>query len=79
MMALVEGMAHRLPDSILCRWPLARVDWDSKDFRLGPPISLPGGSFRIPKLLTVGPELLLQGRVKARVTLGDLEIRQMYP
>lgn len=68
---------------------LARVDWDSKDFRLGPAIPLPGGTFRIPKLMTIGPELLLQGRVKAgvkveghveaRVTLADWEIRQTYP
>ncbi|KAK9856419.1 hypothetical protein WJX84_007168 [Apatococcus fuscideae] len=26
MMALAESLAQRLPDSILCRWPLARVD-----------------------------------------------------
>ena len=26
MMALAETMAQRLPDSIMCQWPLARVD-----------------------------------------------------
>ena len=26
MMALAESLSQRLPDSILCRWPLARVD-----------------------------------------------------
>ncbi|KAI1776334.1 family 18 glycosyl hydrolase [Hypoxylon cercidicola] len=68
---------------------LARVDWDSKDFPLGPPIPFPGGSFKIPGIMTIGPELILQARLKAgikveghveaRVTLADWDIRQTYP
>lgn len=67
---------------------LMTMQWDSKVFSLGE-LPVPGASFRIPGIVTIGPEIRLdarfkagisvEGRVEARVTLADWEIRQTYP
>lgn len=67
---------------------VARVDWDSKVFNIVS-LPIPGGTFKIPGILTVGPQLDLDarfragvsvhGRVEARVSLAEWEIRQTYP
>ncbi|KAL3423877.1 glycosyl hydrolases family 18 protein, partial [Phlyctema vagabunda] len=67
---------------------LAKVDFDSKDFTLAT-LPLPGASFRVPGVMTIGPHFNLDARVKAgiaisgsveaRVEIASWEIRQTYP
>ncbi|KAK5654041.1 hypothetical protein OQA88_7719 [Cercophora sp. LCS_1] len=67
---------------------LAKVEWDSGVKRIAT-LPLPGASFRIPGIVTIGPHFNLdgrfkagfavQGRVEARVTLASWEIQQTYP
>ncbi|KXH59987.1 glycosyl hydrolase family 18 [Colletotrichum salicis] len=67
---------------------IARVDWDSDVFNIVT-LPIPGATFNIPGILTVGPRLDLDarfkagvsvhGRVEARVTVSEWEIRQTYP
>ena len=67
---------------------LARVDWDSHVINLAN-IPLPGAAFKIPGIMTIGPQfsldgrlkaaLAVQGRVEARVTIAEWDVRQVYP
>ncbi|KAK7910554.1 hypothetical protein PG985_013035 [Apiospora marii] len=67
---------------------VARVDWQPEAFEIAK-LPFPGGSFNIPGILTLGPQLKLMGqfkagvsvsgRVEARVSIAEWEIRQTYP
>ena len=59
---------------------VARVDWDSGVFTLAAltlaTLPLPGASFRIPGIVTIGPHFNLDGRFKAGVAVeGRVEAR----
>ncbi|KAK7955358.1 glycosyl hydrolases family 18-domain-containing protein [Apiospora saccharicola] len=67
---------------------VARVDWQPKAFEIAK-LPFPGGSFNIPGILTIGPSLKIMGqfkagvsisgRVEARVSIAEWDIRQTYP
>ncbi|KAL2259976.1 hypothetical protein VTK26DRAFT_6171 [Humicola hyalothermophila] len=65
-----------------------RMDWDSKPFTITT-IPIPGGTFTIWGIATLGPRfdldaqfkagISIQGRFEARAELANWEIRQTYP
>lgn len=67
---------------------LMKLDWDSGVFNLAT-LPLPGASFYIPGIMTVGPHfnldarfkagMAVEGHIEARVTLAEWEIRQTFP
>ncbi|KAH8598588.1 hypothetical protein B0O99DRAFT_505946, partial [Bisporella sp. PMI_857] len=66
---------------------IAKVDFDSKPFNLTK-VPLPGAGFRVPGVMTIGPEFILDaqvkagiaisGHVEAKVEIASWEIRQTY-
>lgn len=67
---------------------LAKASFDSKEFALAT-LPLPGASFRIPQLLTVGPKFVLNaqavadvqlaGHFETKVEIANWDMQQTYP
>ncbi|RMD39440.1 hypothetical protein DV735_g5689, partial [Chaetothyriales sp. CBS 134920] len=67
---------------------LMKMDWDSEEFTIVP-LPIPGGTFNIPGIVKIGPSLDLNarfkagismaGRIEARASIADWEIRQTFP
>ena len=68
---------------------VGKAVFSSGDFKIGGLDNFPGATFSIPKLLTVGPnfvlnaavdaEVTLAGRLESRVDIASWEIQQTYP